>query len=97
MRHPLVRRHPHTGIPCLYAVSGSSFEIEGMGADEGRALLDELKIHSTQDAYRHTYNYGIGDVIVWDNVQLLHAAPLTDFADARTLWRITVKESGPTL
>ena len=25
--------------------------------------------------------------------QLLHAAPLTDLTDARTLWRITVKES----
>ncbi|MBK9608334.1 MAG: TauD/TfdA family dioxygenase [Betaproteobacteria bacterium] len=97
VRHPLVRRHPHTGVPCLYAVSGSSFEIEGMPAAEGRALLDELKAHSTQPAYCHTYNYGIGDVIVWDNVQLLHAAPLTDFSDARTLWRITVKEAGPTL
>lgn len=97
VRHPLVRQHPHSGTPCLYAVSGSSFEIEGMSAVAGRTLLDKLKSHSTQPAYRHTYHYGIGDVIVWDNVQLLHAAPLTDFTDARTLWRITVKESGPTL
>ncbi len=97
VRHPLVRRHPHTNVPSLYAVSGSSFEIEGMPADEGRTLLDDLKSHSTQAKYRHTYNYGIGDVIVWDNVQLLHAAPLTDFTDARTLWRVTVKEDGPTL
>jgi taurine dioxygenase len=97
VRHPLVRRHPHTEIPCLYAVSGSSFEIEGMSADEGRALLRELKAHATQPAYCHTYHYGIGDVIVWDNVQLLHAAPLTDYTDARTLWRVTVKEAGPTL
>jgi taurine dioxygenase len=68
-----------------------------MSDADGRALLDELKAHSTQAAYCHTYNYDIGDVIVWDNVQLLHAAPLTDFSDARTLWRITVKEAGPTL
>ena len=97
VRHPLVRKHPHTGIPCLYAVSGSSFEIEGMDADSGRALLDELKAHSTQPACCHTNQYGIGDVIVWDNVQLLHSAPLTDLSEARTLWRITVKEAGPTL
>lgn len=97
VRHPLVRRHPHTGVPSLYAVSGSSFEIEGMPAESGRALLDELKAHSTQPQYCHRYDYGIGDVIVWDNVQLLHAAPLTDFTDARTLWRITVKEAQPTL
>jgi len=31
--------------------------------------------------------------VVWDNAQLLHAAPLTDLTDARTLWRITVKEA----
>ena len=97
VRHPLVRRHPHTGVPSLYAVSGSSFEIEGMPAESGRALLDELKAHSTQPQYCHRYDYGIGDVIVWDNVQLLHEAPLTDFTDARTLWRITVKEAQPTL
>ena len=97
VRHPLVRRHPHTGVPCLYAVSGSSFEIEGMAPDAGRALLDELKAHSTQPRYCHTNPYGVGDVIVWDNTQLLHSAPLTDLREARTLWRITVKERGPTL
>ena len=97
VRHPLVRRHPHTGVPALYAVSGSSFEVEGMPVDEGRALLDRLKAHSTDARYRHTHEYSVGDVIVWDNVQLLHSAPLTDLTDPRTLWRITVKEAGPTL
>lgn len=97
VRHPLVRQHPHTGVRSLYAVSGSSFEVEGMALDEGRALLDSLKAHSTQHDYRHTYGYSVGDVIIWDNVQLLHSAPLTDLTDARTLWRITVKEARPTL
>jgi taurine dioxygenase len=97
VRHPLVRRHPHTGVPCLYAVSGSSFEIEGMEPAAARALLDELKAHSTAAKYCVTNPYGIGDVIVWDNVQLLHCAPLTNLADARTMWRITVKDAGPTL
>jgi alpha-ketoglutarate-dependent taurine dioxygenase len=35
----------------------------------------------------------VGDVIVWDNAQLLHSAPLPDFDEARTLWRVTVKEA----
>ena len=97
VRHPLVRRHPHTGVPTLYAVSGSSFGIDGMGDDDGRALLDELKAHATQPQYVYTYGYSVGDVIIWDNTQLLHSAPLTDLTDARTLWRITVKDAGPTL
>ena len=94
VRHPLVKRHPRTGVKALYAVSGSSFAIEGMDEDASRALLDELKAHATQPRYCHTYDYEVGDVIVWDNAQLLHAAPLADPDDPRTLWRITVKE-GP--
>ena len=92
VRHKLVRRHPRTGRKTLYAVSGSSFSIEGMGEAEGRALLDELKAHATQDKYCHTYDYTNGDVVIWDNAQLLHRAPLVDFSRPRTLWRITVKE-----
>lgn len=92
VRHRLVRPHPHTGVKSLYAVSGSSFGIDGMDDAQALALLDELKQHATAEKYRTTYNYRIGDVVVWDNAQLLHAAPLTDLSDARTLWRVTVKE-----
>lgn len=97
VRHPLVRRHPHTGRKSLYAVSGSSFGIEGMGETEGRALLDDLKRHSTSTKYCYTPKYRPGDVIIWDNCSLLHSAPLVDPDRPRTLWRITVKERGPTL
>lgn len=93
VRHRLVRPHPHTGVKSLYGVSGSSFGIDGMDDAQAVTLLDELKAHATAPRYRHTYHYTIGDVVVWDNAQLLHAAPLTDLTDARTLWRITVKEA----
>jgi taurine dioxygenase len=92
VRHPVVRPHPRTGRPALYAVSGSSFGIEGMDDAAALGLLDELKAHSTALRYQHTYKYSVGDVVVWDNAQLLHAAPLPDFDEARTLWRVTVKE-----
>ena len=90
--HRVARPHPRTGKKALYAVSGSSFAIEGMEDDEALDLLDGLKAHATQEKYRHTHDYQVGDVIVWDNAQLLHAAPLPEFAEARTLWRVTVKE-----
>jgi taurine dioxygenase len=94
VRHPLARAHPWTGVKSLYAVSGSSFGIEGMDDNEALQLLRELSAHSTQERYRYTHNYTVGDVIVWDNAQLLHCAPLTDLTQARTLWRVTVKERG---
>jgi taurine dioxygenase len=92
VRHPVVRRHPVTGRKALYAVSGSSFGIEGMPEDEARGLLDELKDHATQQKYQCRLKYGVGDVVIWDNASLLHSATLTDPDDPRTLWRITVKE-----
>ena len=92
VRHRVARPHPVTGRTALYSVSGSSFAIDGMGADESRRLLDELKDHATQEKYQLRLKYGVGDVVIWDNASLLHSATLTDPGDPRTLWRITVKE-----
>jgi taurine dioxygenase len=92
VRHPIARRHPVTGRTALYAVSGTSFGIEGMPEPEALALLDELKQHATQGKYQLRVRYGVGDVVIWDNASLLHSATLTDPDDPRTLWRITIKE-----
>jgi taurine dioxygenase len=92
VRHRIARPHPVTGRIALYAVSGSSFGIEGMPEDEALELLDELKRHATQEKYQLRLKYGVGDVVVWDNASLLHSATLTDPSDPRTLWRITIKE-----
>ncbi len=92
VRHRLVRTHYGTGRKALYAVSGSSFGIEGMPDDEALALLDELKAHALQEEYRYSHRYEVGDVVLWDDLATLHSATLTDPAMPRTLWRITVKE-----
>ncbi len=97
IRHPLVRRHPYTGRKALYAVSGTSYGIEGMSEDDGLALLRELAAHSTQPKYQHRVSYGVGDVVFWDNPSVLHSATLTDPVYPRTLLRITTKEAGPTI
>jgi len=94
VKHRVARPHPVTGRTALYSVSGSSFGIEGMGGEESRRLLDELKAHATQEKYQLRLKYGVGDVVIWDNASLLHSATLTDPGDPRTLWRITVKEEG---
>jgi taurine dioxygenase len=90
--HRIARPHPVTGRKALYAVSGSSFGIVGMPDDEAVALLDELAAHATQPRFRYSLRYGVGDVVVWDNASLLHAATLIDRDDPRTLWRVTLKE-----
>jgi taurine dioxygenase len=94
VRHRIARPHPVTGRKALYAVSGTSFGIEGMAEDEALALLGELKRHATREKYQYRLKYGVGDLVIWDNASLLHSATLTDPDDPRTLWRITVKEEG---
>jgi taurine dioxygenase len=96
VRHKVARKHPITGRTALYAVSGSSFGIEGMPEDEAVDLLDELKKHATREKYQYRLKYGVGDVVIWDNASLLHSATLIDPNDARTLWRVTIKEEGRT-
>lgn len=64
VRHRIVRKHPVTGRKALYAVSGSSFGIEGMPEDEAVGLLDELKRHATQEKYQLRLKYGVGDLVI---------------------------------
>ncbi|MFO1322339.1 MAG: TauD/TfdA family dioxygenase [Burkholderiales bacterium] len=92
IRHPIVRQHPFTRRKALYAVSGTSIGIEGMPDDEALALLRELAAFSTRPAYQLRVEYGVGDVVMWDNASVLHSATLTHPDDPRTLWRITTKE-----
>jgi len=92
VKHRIARPHPLTGKKSLYSVSGSSFGIEGMPDQEAIELLNELKHHSTHPRYEYALQYGVGDVVVWDNAALLHAATLINPAHPRTLWRITIKE-----
>ena len=81
-------------VPAVLLLNGlPTVHFDGMDDVQGLALLRSLTEHATAARYCHTYNYAIGDVVVWDNAQLLHAAPLTQLTDARTLWRITVKEA----
>ena len=85
-------KHWFTGRRALYAVSGSSFGIEGMSESEGLELLNDLKARATQPRYQYRLSYGPGDVVICDNAALLHSATLTDPQYPRTLWRVTVKE-----
>lgn len=95
VRHRVARPPPITGRKALYAVSGSSFGIDGVPPDEAVSRLDQLKRNATQEKRQYRPGYGVGDVALWDNGPLLHSATLTGPDDARTLWRLTVDESGP--
>lgn len=72
--HPIVRTHPETGEKALYMGTHAAGGVEGLGAEEGRALLAELLTHATQPQFIYTHPWRQGDLIVWDNRALLHRA-----------------------
>lgn len=93
-RHPLVMRHPITGRKALFT-SGTAYGVEGLGQDEGRALIDRLRRHVTRPEFVTEYKVEVGDVFLWDNYQVLHTATPIEYSDdpakRRLLYRISTK------
>ncbi|WP_426571424.1 TauD/TfdA dioxygenase family protein [Aquihabitans sp. McL0605] len=86
--HPIAWTHL-SGRKSL--VLGSTTEsVEGMDADEGRALLDGLLARATAPdrVYRHTWQ--VGDLVIWDNTGVLHRALPYDATSPRDMHRTTL-------
>ncbi|KQP43163.1 TauD/TfdA family dioxygenase [Pseudorhodoferax sp. Leaf274] len=93
--HPLVRTHPDTGQRLLYLDAATEVEIVGLGAAEGRALIERLRAHLAQPRFAYTHRWQVGDIVYWDNQATLHAR--TGFApdEQRLLKRISLSGSRP--
>jgi taurine dioxygenase len=98
-KQPVVRIHPVTGRKALYLCeSGQMDWFEGpfVGMEpgpygEGAKLLDQLMAHYTQPAFVYVHEWTQGDVLVWDNRCLIHAATWYDAQrEQRMMWRTTV-------
>jgi taurine dioxygenase len=92
--HALVRTHPETGEKSLFVGMYCS-RIVGMDNAAGRALLDQLLAHATQQRFVYTHRWCPGDLVIWDNRCLLHRAVANyDMAASRrVLLRLVVKGS----
>lgn len=98
-RQPVARVHPVTGRRALYLCEAGQMDwIDGPlvglqpGPDgDGAALLDELMTHLTRPEFIYVHEWEPGDLIVWDNRCLVHAATWFDAdREQRVMWRTTV-------
>jgi taurine dioxygenase len=78
-RHPLVGRHPYTGLPFLYANPGYIIGIEGMDARKSEELLNFLYAFQTRPEFVYRNRWRKGDVLIWDNLATIHKAS-SDYA-----------------
>jgi taurine dioxygenase len=99
-RQPVVRRHPVTGKPALYLCESGQMDwhdgpfvgLEPGPHGEGAALLDALMTHLTRPEFVYVHEWTVGDVLVWDNRCLVHAATWYDAdTEQRMMWRTTVR------
>jgi len=88
--HPVALSHPLTGAPVLYLSRNSTTEIVGLPGAVSDALLEELFAYIESPAVIYRHQWRVGDVVVWDNVALVHARTPFDPREARTLQRVTV-------
>ena len=98
-RQPVVRVHPVTGRRALYLCEFGQMDwLEGpfVGMQpgpngDGAELLFELMSHLTRPEFVYVHEWTTGDLIVWDNRCLVHAATWFDAdREARLMWRTTV-------
>ena len=71
-------------------IGATADHIAGMDPGESRALLDELLDWCTQDRFRYTHDWQVGDLVMWDNTGMLHRALPYDASSERTLHRTTI-------
>jgi taurine dioxygenase len=99
-RQPLARVHPVTGKRALYMceygqmdwVDGPIAGMEPGPHGKGGALLEELMAHMTQPRFVYVHEWTRGDLVVWDNRCLVHAATWYDAdKEQRMMWRTTVR------
>lgn len=93
--HPIVTRHPVTGLPALYVNRLMTTRIEGMEPAEGAAVLEALFDHQEQARFVYEHAWRPGDLVIWDNRSTLHARTDFDPTQSRVLRRVTVKGERP--
>jgi len=90
VNQPLVRVNPVNGRKAIYCGT-HAHRVEGMGSEQGLALMRQLTAHATQSQYVYSHAWKEGDLVMWDNRAVLHrATPYDSVKYKRLLQRTTV-------
>lgn len=95
-RQRLVRRHPGSGRKTVY-LSAHASHIVGWPVADGRILLYDLNLHATRPEFVYSHQWGVGDLVIWDNRSTMHRGRPHDESQPRDLRRATTLDVGSTL
>jgi taurine dioxygenase len=87
---PLVYLQPETGRKVLGFTPMPRQDIVGLEREESDALLWELARYATDERHAYFHTWREGDLLLWDNLRMLHCALGVPPGDEREVWRTTL-------
>lgn len=85
--HPLVRTDPKTGRRALFLGRRPNAYVLGLTVPESEDLLDALWDHATQPRFAMCHEWRIGDLLMWNNLSVLHRRDPFDSKTRRVMHR----------
>jgi taurine dioxygenase len=90
-RHPLVRTDPQSGRKALFLGRRPNAYIVGLDVAESDALLDALWAHVAQPRFAVCHEWEAGDLLMWNNLSVLHRRDEFDPNSRRVMHRTQIK------
>jgi taurine dioxygenase len=87
---PLVYLQPETGRKVLGFTPMPRQTIVGLSDEDSEALLWALARHTTDERYAYFHSYQQDDLVLWDNLRMLHCGRGVAPGDEREIWRTTI-------
>ncbi len=90
-RHPVVRHDPATGLRALFLGRRPHAYVEGLPLAESEALLERLWAHATRPELQWRHDWRPGDLLIWNNLGVLHRRDPFDPNARRVMHRTQIK------
>ena len=88
--HPLVLKHPETGVEGFYSCLGYIVGLVDKSEEEAFSLLKELSNWQGRNEFVYTHKWEPQMLVMWDNRALLHRATGGHEGEDRLLHRTTI-------
>jgi taurine dioxygenase len=89
--HPLVRTDLQTGRKALFLGRRPNAYVLGLEVADSEALLDALWAHATQPRFTFCHRWKVGDLLMWNNLSVLHRRDPFDPTTRRIMHRSQIK------
>jgi alpha-ketoglutarate-dependent taurine dioxygenase len=90
-RHPIVRTDAKSGRKALFLGRRPNSYIVDMEIAASEALLDALWAHATQPLFAICHEWQVGDLLMWNNLSVLHRRDPFDANARRVMHRTQIK------